>query len=271
MIIYLPRVLSSIYLKLNHRHRRAKTIIERYLCRMIEQELSESPESISQRKRTCLIASLVASLQKDEKAEAMKSEEEKKAGYETTSTALAWFIYLMSKHPQVQQKIKAELMNDSEKQVWSVERLDSLVYLDCVVNEVLRFCPLINGTLRTLTTDDRLPQSGVQLFKGDSVLIPFHTLARDTRQWSIDPELFCPERFLHVDKDHHPYALIPFGSGHRQCVGQDLARFELKVIAARLMQYVTFGDGGSKVNAGGHFSRITIMPKHIGVTIEFDQ
>ncbi|CAF4441378.1 unnamed protein product, partial [Adineta steineri] len=44
MIIYLPRVLSSIYLKLNHRHRRAQTIIERYLCRMIEQELSESPE-----------------------------------------------------------------------------------------------------------------------------------------------------------------------------------------------------------------------------------
>ncbi|CAF1381704.1 unnamed protein product [Adineta steineri] len=245
MIIYLPRILSSIYLQLNHRHRRAQTIIERYLCQMIEQELSESPESISQRKRTCLIASLVASLQKDEKAEAMKSEEEKRglsrsellheillflvAGYETTSTALAWFIYLMSKHPQVQQKIKAELIGDSEKQVWSVERLDSLVYLDCVVNEVLRFCPPINGTLRTLTTDDRLPQSGVQLFKGDLVLIPFHTLARDTRQWSIDPELFCPERFLHVDKDHH------------------------------------------KVNAGGHLSRITIMPKHIGVTIEFDQ
>ncbi|CAF1016470.1 unnamed protein product [Rotaria sordida] len=58
------------------------------------------------------------------------------------------------------------------------------------------------------------------------------------------------ERFMGEDKNHHPYALIPFGSGHRQCIGQDLARFELKVIAARLMQQVTFGDGGPEVNAG---------------------
>jgi cytochrome P450 len=71
------------------------------------------------------------------------------------------------------------------------------------------------------------------------------------------------------DKNHHSYALIPFGSGHRQCIGQDLARFELKVIAARLMQQVTFGDGGSEVNAGGHLTRLTIMPKYVGVTIEF--
>ncbi|CAM4851961.1 unnamed protein product, partial [Rotaria magnacalcarata] len=68
----------------------------------------------------------------------------------------------------------------------------------------------------------------------------------------------------------NPYAFIPFGSGHRQCVGQDLARFEMKVIAARLMQYVTFGDGGPEVNAGGHVTSLTVMPKHVGVTIQFD-
>jgi hypothetical protein len=45
---------------------------------MIEQELAESPESIAQRKRTCLIASLVASLQSDEKMEATKNDEERK-------------------------------------------------------------------------------------------------------------------------------------------------------------------------------------------------
>ncbi|CAF1016452.1 unnamed protein product [Rotaria sordida] len=160
-------------------------------------------------------------------------------------------------------------MGYSNRQDLSLDRLDSLVYLDCVINEVLRFSPPSIGTLRTLTIDDRLPQSGTQLFKGDQVDIPFHTLARDTRLWSIDPELFYPERFMGEDKNHHPYALIPFGGGHRQCIGQDLARFELKVIAARLMQHVTFGDGGPEVNAGGHLTRLTLMPKHVGVTIEF--
>lgn len=70
---------------------------------------------------------------------------------------------------------------------------------------------------------------------------------------------------------HHAfYALIPFGSGHRQCVGQDLARFELKVIAARMMQYVTFLDGGSDVNAGGYDNGLTVKPKKVGVTVQFD-
>ncbi len=192
------------------------------------------------------------------------------AGYETTSCALVWFIYLMSKHSQVQQKIKEELMKDNENQQLTLDRLDSLGYLDCVLKEVLRFCPPLTATLRTLTTNDRLPESGYQLHKGDSVLIPFHDLAYDTRYWSIDPTLFCPERFLNEDKNHHPYAFIPFGGGHRPCIGQDLARFELKVIAARLMQYVTFGDGGPDVNAGGRIAELTVRPEKVGVTINFD-
>jgi cytochrome P450 len=189
------------------------------------------------------------------------------AGYDTTSSALAWFIHLMSKNLKVQKKIKQELMKDSEQ--LTLDQLDSLVYLDCVIKEVLRFCPPIIGTLRTLTVDDCLPESGFQLQKGDSILIPFHNLARDTRYWSDDPEIFYPERFLNEDQNHHPYAFVPFGGGHRACIGQDLARFELKVIAARLMQYVTFGDGGPEINGGGHTSAV-IKPKHLGVTVTFD-
>ncbi|CAF3061389.1 unnamed protein product [Rotaria sp. Silwood2] len=86
----------------------------------------------------------------------------------------------------------------------------------------------------------------------------------------IDPNLFYPERFQDEDKDHHPYALIPFGGGDRQCIGQDLARLELKTIASRLMQQVTFSDGGPEVNSGGHNQTLTLMPKNVGVIITFD-
>ena len=194
------------------------------------------------------------------------------AGHESTSAALAWFIHLMSKHPHVQQKIKTELMGfDCHSKNVSLDRLDSLIYLDCVINEVLRYVPPATGTVRTLTMDDRLPASNIQLFQGDSLLIPFCNLAHDPRYWSIDPELFYPERFLEEDKHHHPYALIPFGGGHRQCIGQDLARFQFKVIVARLMQYVTFGDGGPHINSGGQSMTLAVSPAHIGVTISFAQ
>jgi cytochrome P450 len=78
IVFFSPVFVATLYLKLSSRHRRAKAVIERYLYRMIENELAESPESRLQRKRTCLIASLVALLQTDEKLEATKSEEEKK-------------------------------------------------------------------------------------------------------------------------------------------------------------------------------------------------
>ncbi|CAF1278630.1 unnamed protein product [Adineta steineri] len=274
-----------MYTKLSRRHRRAKSIITRYIYQMIDNEMTASEESRAQRKRTCLIASLIASLQEDEEMEAKKSENEKKglsraevlqemlafmiAGYETTSTALAWFIHFMSKYPHVQQKIKEELIKTGGEQDLTLNRLDSLVYLDCAINESLRYAPPADGTMRTLIADDRLPECGIELHKGDNVFIPFYNLAHDERYWSIDPKLFYPERFLNEDKNHHLYALIPFGSGHRQCIGQDLARFELKVIIARMMQQVTFIDGGPTVNSGGHITSMTILPKHVGVGIEF--
>lgn len=190
-------------------------------------------------------------------------------GFETASTAMAWFIHYISKHSRVQQKIKAELMKiDDDKKPLSLNDLDSLVYLDAVIKEVLRLSPPIDATYRTLTADDRLPASDAQLYKGDQVCVSFYSLARDPQYWSIDSELFYPERFLDEDKSHNHYALLPFGAGHRQCAGQDFARFELKVMIARLMQHATFDDGGSQINSGGYIVGFSTMPKHVGVTIK---
>lgn len=166
------------------------------------------------------------------------------AGYETTFTAMSWFISWMSKNPRVQEKIKVELMEKGRNQTLTLAYLDSLTYLDCVLKEVFRISQPLSRTQHTLQVDDCLPDSGFQLYRGESVLIPFQNLSCDRRFWSIDPESFLPKTFLDADENHHAYAFLPFGSDHRQCIGQDLARFELKVIAARMMQCVTFGNGG---------------------------
>ncbi|CAF2130873.1 unnamed protein product [Rotaria magnacalcarata] len=287
-LIQLPTIIGRIYLFLNPEYRQARTIIDRYLQRMIEQELQESSIVRAERKRTSLIASLATSLQHDEKAEAIKTEETKKglsraevmgemlsflsAGYSTTAAALVWFIYFMSKYPQVQSKIKREIA-EYHSQCLSVEDLESLTYLDCVFRELFRLVPPAIGTARTLVADDRLPATGADLNKGDQVFISFYNLARDSRYWSesIDPEIFDPDRFSNDNiKYNNVAASIPFGGGHRQCMGQDLARLELKSICVRFMQYVTFGDGGPLFNAGGFKQTDTILPKHIGVTIHVD-
>lgn len=194
------------------------------------------------------------------------------AGYGTTSAALVWFIFLMSKYLHVQNKLKKEL-SQYDHQRLSMEQLDSLVYLDSVLRELFRFVPPVMGTLRTLIADDQLSGTGAHLSKGDQVLIPFYNLNRDERYCAgpTPPDQFHPERFLaETNNNHNKITSITFGGGHPQCIAQDFARLELKVICARLMQHVTFGDGGDKLNAGGYKQTDTILPKHVGVTIKFD-
>ena len=286
--IQLPMMIARLYVLLSPQYRRSTATINQYLDRMIQQELTQTPETRAHRKRTSLIASLVDSLQTDENHERTKSEENKKglsrkevigemisllsAGYGTTATALVWIIFHLSKHPNVQQKLKKELYQYGQQRL-SAEQLDSLIYLDCVLRESLRYTPPNPGTVRNLLVDDQLPSTGVYLKKGDQIMIPFYNLNRDERYsiGSTDPNQFHPERFLIENNDSTKKTVpITFGGGHRQCIGQDFARLELKAICTRLMQHVTFGDGGEKLNAGGYKQMDTIMPRNIGVTITFD-
>ena len=64
--VQLPTIIGRIYLSLNFQYRRSVSTMNRYLERMIEQELSEISETRAERKRTSFIASLVDSLQSEE-------------------------------------------------------------------------------------------------------------------------------------------------------------------------------------------------------------
>lgn len=77
-VFRLPKFIARLYLLLNFEARRARVVIDKYIERMIEQELYITPDARLERKRICLIASLVNALQEDEQLEASKPEEEKK-------------------------------------------------------------------------------------------------------------------------------------------------------------------------------------------------
>jgi cytochrome P450 len=77
-ILQLPVFLGRLFMFLNFKARRARMVIDQYLDQTIEHELNATAEMREKRKRTSLIASLVTSLQEDEKLEASKPEEEKK-------------------------------------------------------------------------------------------------------------------------------------------------------------------------------------------------
>jgi hypothetical protein len=78
ILIYSPKFVSILYTKFSPGFQRSQKFLKHYVNKIVDQELTNDSELILERKRTCLIASLVASLQQDENAEAMKKEEDKK-------------------------------------------------------------------------------------------------------------------------------------------------------------------------------------------------
>ena len=94
IIFFSPRFLSILYTKVSRRYRRSRAIIEKYINQMIDKELAETPESRGERKRTCLIASLVASLQADEQQEARKPAEERKGKSIDSTWCIAPYLFV---------------------------------------------------------------------------------------------------------------------------------------------------------------------------------
>ncbi|WP_281365018.1 cytochrome P450 [Phytohabitans houttuyneae] len=128
------------------------------------------------------------------------------AGHETTANALAWTFALLSHDPAAQERIAA---GDRE-------------FTTAVVRESLRLYPPAWAIWRHLTEPREV--GGRRLPAGATLILSPWVMHRDPAWWP-EPERFRPERWL----DGPPparYAYFPFGSGPRQCVGNEFAELE---------------------------------------------
>lgn len=158
------------------------------------------------------------------------------AGHETSSTAVTWLFYLLSTHPQCQQQAQDEvdavlLDKESTDIMWS--DLSKLEYLTCCVKEALRLYPSVPGVLKLLTKDVEL--DGLTIPAGTRVSVNFYLLHRNPDVHD-NPDDFFPERFqLENARERDPFAFAPFSAGPRNCIGQNFALNEIKVLAAKLL------------------------------------
>jgi cytochrome P450 len=271
LMMVIPLWLAKLILKFNFKFQKSLNIMKHYVMIIINDEQKrEKKESFP---RKTLINSLIQSSQFNLTSNEIFDEISMSilAGFETTSTALSWFIFYMSKYSNIQEKIKNELKEHclTSNTPLTQDLLEKLIYVDCVTKEILRFAPIAAGIVRQAISDDII--DGIKIKKGDVFLIAIQNLHQNKKYWNIDPNIFYPERFLHEDKYPLRYAYLPFGGGHRTCIGQDLAILELKIAITRLMQRVTIEDPGKEANnSGGFIQHITCFPKHMAVRVNMD-
>ncbi|MGE3822004.1 MAG: cytochrome P450, partial [Isosphaeraceae bacterium] len=155
------------------------------------------------------------------------------AGHETTANTLAWIWLLLSRNPEAEAALHAELDSVLEGgRPPEVADLPRLVYADRVVTEALRVMPTVWLLGRDVV--EPVQVGGYDAPRGVTLWMSQWVIHRDPR-WFDDPEAFRPERWADGLAKRLPrYAYFPFGGGPRICIGDQFARMEAVLLLATI-------------------------------------
>ncbi|KAI0028314.1 cytochrome P450 [Vararia minispora EC-137] len=183
------------------------------------------------------------------------------AGSDTTSNALSRILYLLSLHPDVQDRLREEL-TDARGAAGEIgyDDLIELPYLEAVCRETLRLYPPIHFVQRQCREDFVLPlahsftdvhgKEKSELFvpHGTTIFANIIGVHRDEAIWGSDAAVWRPERWLSPLPNTVAQARVPgiyanlltFIGGSRACIGFKFSQLEMKVVLSQLIPTFRF-------------------------------
>ncbi|MEV0155709.1 cytochrome P450 [Micromonospora sp. NPDC050686] len=158
---------------------------------------------------------------------------------ETTYAVLTWLWPILDAHPQVAERLYAELDEVvGPDEVISRDQLSRLTYTRMVLDELLRMYPAGWLVPRSAVADDDI--GGARVKAGDLVVVSSYVTQRLARHWAR-PEVFDPDRFgADQPRRSHRYAYFPFGGGPHQCLGMYLFHLEAPLVVATILSRYRF-------------------------------
>lgn len=158
------------------------------------------------------------------------------AGHDTSATNIAWTLHLLGNHPEIQERVYAELDNifQGSDRKTEPDDLPQMKYLEMCIKETLRLFPSAPRIGRVLEEDINL--DGTIVPKDTTIILQIFALHRDPENFA-NPDEFNPDNFLpeNISK-RHPYSYIPFSAGPRNCIGQKFAMLEIKLVLTSILR-----------------------------------
>lgn len=186
------------------------------------------------------------------------------AGTQTTATTMAWALHTMSIRDDIQDRAYAEVCEVLGDRAAAYEDIERLDYIQRLLTETLRLYPPAWVLSRRASSEVNL--GGHVLPPGTSVLLSPYVVHRDPSVYP-DPDLFDVDRWLPERAKHVPRpAFIPFGAGHRRCIGEGFAWVEATIVLATVLRRwrvrPVAGQTVRKMASG------TLVPSRVYLTVE---
>ncbi|ODN87678.1 hypothetical protein L198_06902 [Cryptococcus wingfieldii CBS 7118] len=181
------------------------------------------------------------------------------AGSETTAVSVSTFLRLLSKHTDVQDRLRKELMSVTEDRP-SPETLNNLPYLEAVTRECLRLAPAAPFVFRSAVEPVIIPLGTPMIGKdgqlmteftmdtASQIFLPVLAINTSTTLWGPDAETFNPDRFLDRFAGVNPKIpgiygnLLTFLGGPRNCIGYRFAIQQIKIMLFVLLRSHEFRE-----------------------------
>ncbi|CUA68984.1 Cytochrome P450 3A24 [Rhizoctonia solani] len=179
------------------------------------------------------------------------------AGHETTSSAIPRVLDILSANPEIQDRLRNEILEYKEEDVLE------LPYLDAVVKETLRIYPPATYLGRMCEKDTVVPLSypvstpsgtitSLPIKKGTRLALSVIFSNRDEKIWGKRANEFWPDRWLEQEQPAHSgiqsicSSMMTFGIGQYACIGFKFAIMEIKVMTAQLLKSFKFEPSGEE-------------------------
>jgi cytochrome P450 len=156
------------------------------------------------------------------------------AGHETTATALTWTWFLLASHASIRRQVRAEVEGVLRDRLPTIEDVPHLVTTRMVLEESMRLYPPIWALAREAAEEDEI--GGYRIPARSTVLVSPFVTHRHPDYWER-PEVFDPDRFTPERVARRPKcAYFPFLGGPHQCIGNEFALLEMRLIVAMVLQ-----------------------------------
>ncbi|TKW28187.1 hypothetical protein SEVIR_3G323300v4 [Setaria viridis] len=169
------------------------------------------------------------------------------AGRDTTSAALTWFFWLMTRHRDVEREVLGEIDSSSSRACddrgggvgVDLDGSRKMRVLHVALCETMRLYPPVAWDSKHAAKADVLPD-GTRVGRGDRVTYFPYGMGRMESIWGADAGEFRPRRWLALPSRDEggvsPFKFPVFQGGPRTCLGREMAFLQMKFVATAVLR-----------------------------------